>query len=137
VSLYETWNLAFITGTVNYLQIYYPKLLIPAVIAADPLSYLSNRATSLWMSLNFRQFAAFSRKPDLLIPGKSELAKLWGEINLRYAQELVEEETDKNLEDFEGSLDITLAQIMEIIKKSLTSVPLTPEELERLNRLYE
>ncbi len=135
-SLYETWNLAFITGNATYLQIYYPKLLIPAVIAADNLSYISNRAMSLWVSLNFRQFAAFMGKEDMQVPNKEALTELWGAINLKYAEQLAAAETGYPIAAFAPMLNLTLGQIMEYMKQSFNAVPLTPEEKARLDALY-
>ena len=135
-SLYESWNLAFITGNATYLQVYYPKLLIPAVIAADRLSYISNRAMSLWVSLNFRLFAAFTGKPDLQVPNKEALTELWGAINLKYAEALATAETGYPIAAFAPMLNTTLAQIMGYMKGSFSAVPLTPEEQARLNALY-
>lgn len=136
-SLYETWNLAFITGNATYLPIYYPKLLIPAVIDADSETYIANRAMSLWASLAFRQFAALSGKPDMKVPNKEELTAIWSDINYKYAKELAEAETGYPIEAFAPALDITLEQIMEIMKQSIFSVPLTDEEKARLEELYE
>jgi hypothetical protein len=136
-SLYETWNLAFITGNATYLQIYYPKLLIPAVIDADSETYIANRAMSLWASLSFRQFAALSGKPDMRVPNKEELTEIWSDINYKYATALAEAETGHPIEAFAPALNITLEQIMEIMKQSIFSVPLTDEERARLEALYE
>jgi len=38
-SLYETWNLAFITGNLPNLNLFYPKLLIPSVVCAGSKDY--------------------------------------------------------------------------------------------------
>lgn len=136
VSLYETWNLAFITGNLAYLQLLYPKLLIPAVIGAEHNEYLISRSAALWLSTLFHQFAALNRKPDAPIPNKKELAKVWGKVNLKYAEELAKEEAGKALNDFERALSITLGEIMETMKNSITSVPLSTEESERLSKIY-
>ncbi len=135
-SLYETWNLAFITGNVTYLHIYYPKLLIPAVIDADPMSYISNRAMSLWISLNFRQFAAAAGKADHPVPNKEELSTIWGGINRKYAEKLAVAETGYPIDAFAPMLNTTLAQIMEYMKQSFSAVPLSPEDQARMAALY-
>jgi hypothetical protein len=135
-SLYETWNLAFITGNATYLQVYFPKLLIPSVIAADRLSYISNRAMSLWVSLNFRLFAALTGKPDMQVPNKEALTELWGAVNLKYAEALATAETGYPIAAFAPMLNTTLAQIMEYMKQSFSAVPLTAEEKARLDALY-
>ena len=135
-SLYETWNLAFITGNTSYLPILYPKLLAPSIIGADHLSYISNRAMSLWVSLAFRLFAALTGKPDLQVPNEVELTELWGAINLMYAEALAIAETGYPIAAFAPMLNTTLAQIMGYMKQSFSAVPLTPEEKARLDALY-
>jgi len=136
VSLYETWNLAFCTGNLAYLQMLYPKLLIPAVIDAENNEYLITRSAALWLSTIFHQFAALNRKADAPVPYKKELAKIWGKVNLNYAAELAKEETGKDLSDFKKELNISLGQIMETMKHSISSVPLSNDESERLSRVY-
>lgn len=88
-SLYETWNLAFITGNMDNLDILYPKLLIPQVIGADSDKYITNRGIALWASINFYLFRKVRGKQDLVMPGSRELATRWGEINIKYAREYV------------------------------------------------
>ncbi|MBF0313831.1 MAG: hypothetical protein HQK50_08620 [Oligoflexia bacterium] len=83
-SLYETWNLAFLMGNVSNLNITYPKLLIPAVIAAGNEDYLMNRVESLWPTINFHVFAQ-AKGQNVFLPEQTELAKHWGEVNARYA----------------------------------------------------
>jgi hypothetical protein len=134
-SLYETWNLAFITGNSTYLNLYYPKLLIPAVIGADRMDYLSNRAYALWMSLNFRQFVAAKKIPEVVIPHKEELAKLWGSINVKYGRDLVQKEKEQNLDDLSGELNITLEKIMEQVKDNLATT-LSSDDAQKLMELY-
>ena len=109
-SLYESWNFAFITQHATYPAIYYPKLLIPAVIGADNKTYLANRAMSLWLSLFFRQFAALNGKPDVRIPNSEELTALWSSINYDYAEQLAIDETGYPIEAFAPALNITLAR---------------------------
>ena len=135
-SLYETWNLAFCTGNLAYLQMLYPKLLIPAVIDADNNEYLINRSAALWLSTIFHQFAALNKKADAPVPNKKELARVWGKVNLKYAQELAKEETGKDLSDFSEILNISLSEIIDTMKHTITSVPLTKEESDRLSKIY-
>lgn len=95
-SLYESWNFAFITGNMENLELLYPKLLIPQVLAAPSNEYLFNRALSLWVSINFDLFAkARGRKTTL--PNADRLAAAWGEVNLKYAQAFVREENEFEL----------------------------------------
>lgn len=134
-SLYETWNLAFITGNATYLQVYYPKLLIPAVIDADNLTYISNRAMALWLSLNFRLFAALSGQPDMQVPNEEALTSIWGSVNYGYAEELALDATGYPIQAFAPYLNTTLAQLMEYMKASL-SAGLSEEELAAMEALY-
>ncbi|MGK7954693.1 MAG: hypothetical protein AB4063_05455 [Crocosphaera sp.] len=85
--LYETWNLAFISGNMDNLDLLYPKLLIPSVLNASPHQYLFNRALSLWAAINFYLFRKASNQSDINLPNASRIAQLWGEINLKYARE--------------------------------------------------
>ncbi|SHI01139.1 hypothetical protein [Clostridium grantii] len=135
VSLYETWNLAFITGNLEHLQLLYPKLLIPSVIGAEQDEYLITRSAALWLSTLFHQFAALNRRENAPVPNKAELAKLWGKINLKYAEELAKE-AGKELNDFKEALNISMGDIMETMKHSISSVPLSKEESQRLAEIY-
>ncbi len=91
-SLYETWNLAFISGNMDNLDLLYPKLFIPQVLNAQSNEYLFNRALSLWVSINFYLFRKALNKPDLDLPGRPQIATRWGEINYKYAKEYVAQE---------------------------------------------
>lgn len=86
--LYETWNLAFITGNLSDLNVLYPKLLIPTVIGAKEDDYLFRRVLALWVSINLYLFDRYSEKPRIEMPNATDLALLWGSINLSYANEL-------------------------------------------------
>lgn len=91
-SLYETWNLAFISGNMDNLDLLYPKLLIPQVLNAQSNKYLFNRALSLWGAINFYLFRKAKQHPDVILPNHEEIAQLWGELNYKYAQEYVIQE---------------------------------------------
>lgn len=136
VSLYETWNLAFCLGNLSYLQVILPKLLIPEVIDAEHDEYLINRSAALWMTTLFHQFAVLTKRVNVEIPNRKELAKLWGEINLRYAMDLVTTESENTMKDCEEVLSITMGEIMEYMKKSMTELPLSNEDAERLAKVY-
>ncbi len=104
-SLYETWNLAFVTGNINNLNLIYPKLLIPVLLDAEPADYLMIRIESLWLTINFQLFAQGRRqetrvingvtttvpaqKINRVMPNKDSLARLWGDINLKYAKDFI------------------------------------------------
>jgi len=86
--VYETWNLAFCTGNLHFLNVLYPKLLTPKVLLASGPDYMYNRALALWLSLNFYLLADLDGKPHVKFAGQDELAALWGKINLRYTNYL-------------------------------------------------
>ncbi|MBN1044325.1 hypothetical protein DVW08_02960 [Clostridium botulinum] len=136
VSLYETWNLAFVIGNLAYLPVLIPKLLIPSVIDAEHNEYLITRSAALWLSTLFHQFAVLNKRENIPLKNSKELAMLWGKVNLKYAEELAKEEAGKELSDFNDVLKITLGDIMEKMKHSITSVPLSKDEAERLTRIY-
>ncbi|MBF0314209.1 MAG: hypothetical protein HQK52_12400 [Oligoflexia bacterium] len=90
-SLYETWNLAFITANIGDLRVLYPKLLIPSVINAAPEDYLYYRTLSLWLALKLYLYAKIKdqkeHREELKVPHSSELAQILGAINAKYADE--------------------------------------------------
>jgi hypothetical protein len=86
-SLYETWNLAFITANVRHPNLLFPKLLIPQVIDATPGEYIFKRVLALWVSIDFYLFAEIQGE-NVEIPNADALARLWGRINLGYARGL-------------------------------------------------
>jgi len=90
--LYETWNLAFITGNLDFPNLLYPKLLIPSVLLADGKGYIYYRALALWLSINFYLLAASEAasagQKHISFAGSSDLSTLWGKINLRYSNYL-------------------------------------------------
>lgn len=81
--LYETWNLAFVTGNMNNLHIIYPKLLIPCVLGASPENYLYFRTIALWLTVNFQLFAKI-HNVNIRLPNARKYAKIWGDINDKY-----------------------------------------------------
>jgi len=96
-SLYETWNLAFITSYLDYLHILYPKLLAPTVMNAEPDDYIFARGMGLWLSINFGLFKKVTKTPSPILPGKMALAKKWGAINRKYAAALFKKEKGMEL----------------------------------------
>lgn len=100
VSLYETWNMCFITSKLDYLPILYPKLLAPAVMNAEPDDYIFVRGMGLWLSVNFFLFKKITKTPSATLAGKDALAMKWGEINLKYAKALFKKEKNKELLGF-------------------------------------
>jgi hypothetical protein len=92
-SLYESWNMAFVTNCSNP-QFFFPKLLIPQVIDAKPEEYIFNRAIALWLAVNFHLFNRIEKKPLLHLPHNEEIARRWGEINLDYGKKLGREQKE-------------------------------------------
>jgi hypothetical protein len=82
--LYETWNLAFVTGNLEFLHILYPKLLIPRVTLATGQAYIYERVLALWLSIQFFLMADLQRVPHVRFTGQEDLASLWGKVNYRY-----------------------------------------------------
>jgi len=106
---YETWNLAFITGNLEFHNMLYPKLLIPSVLLADANDYLYHRVLALWLSINFYLMGYLSQHTPIVIPGKEEISKLWGKVNLRYinymqAQKGEPELPQSNEEEFDETM---------------------------------
>lgn len=99
-SLYQTWNLAFITAKLDFLHILYPKLLAPAVMNAAPHDYIFIRGMGLWLSINFGLFKKVTKASSPKLPGKDALSKVWGEINLKHAKVLFKEEKGMELVSF-------------------------------------
>jgi len=135
-SIFESWNLAFLTGNVTHLPIVYPLIFIPSVIGADSQDFLFHRHSALWPTALFLQFAMLTGKPDAPVPDKQALARLLGQINLPYGEELAREELGVDLEQLRPTLNITLGEIMELMKQELSTSPLSPEEQARLAALY-
>ena len=84
-SLYQTWNMCFVTRFEDFLYII-PKLLIPQV--ADyydkPRNYMYNRAIALYLYLNFSSFDYLEKKKlnkDIIKWHDSELSMEWGKSN--------------------------------------------------------
>jgi hypothetical protein len=100
VSLYESWNFAFITGNMKNMDIYYPKLLIPSVLLAESNHYIFYRGLALWPTLNFELFRKIEGGEDLETPNSQELTEKWGEINLKHAKYYTEKENGISLNNF-------------------------------------
>ena len=136
VSLYESWNLAFITGNIPYLHVIYPKLLIPSVINASPDDYLFNRALALWTSINFHLFAQLTQQPDYPIANAQEMAQLWGEINHESAKQFVRQTNGVELETFSYYLGMTYETLWgQLSQLLIASGVITQEEADELTDL--
>lgn len=111
-SLYSSWNLAFITGNLDNLDLYYPKLLVPQVLCAGSKQYLYNRVLALWLSLNFDLFRRARSLPNRVLPNRKPLAQLWGRINLKHAKKMVRQHNPKELKNFSILLTLPLQRLM-------------------------
>jgi len=97
VSLYETWNMAFILGELNNLDFLFPKLFIPSVINSKSENFLGARIISLWLSINNILFKNFDKSEKILGPkNRREMATAWGKINKKYAQKVFKEYVGKS-----------------------------------------
>ncbi|RXJ71522.1 hypothetical protein CS022_20765 [Veronia nyctiphanis] len=95
-SLYHTWNLCFITGDLPHLDLMYPKLLIPAVANASGDHYIHARAIILTITFSLMTLRIANNQPSAFeIQNKEKLCNLWGEINRKYARELLAVEEKK------------------------------------------
>ncbi len=102
VNLYEAWNIAFVLR--YFPQEFYltlPKLLIPETSSSSPEMYITNRVTSLWLTINF--INALKRnniKTKCSVVGdNSLLLNILGKNNLEYAQRSLFK-SEINLEEF-------------------------------------
>ncbi len=104
-SLYTTWNMAFVLGNINNLEIIFPKLLIPSLINAKNDNFLGTRVISLWLSINHALFRSYEKESkDTIGPNnKEEMAKAWAEINRKYASGLEKIDTCEELKNLENS----------------------------------
>lgn len=94
MSLYITWNMAFVLGDLDNVDLMMPKLLIPSVINAQNEHFLGTRAVSLWLSINSFLFRSIDSSALVTGPdNKKEMASAWGKINEKYALELARNQT--------------------------------------------
>lgn len=97
VSLYITWNLAFITGSMQELDILFPKLFLPSIINVKSENFLGVRFISLWLSINTFFFRTCDGVKNVRGPEyKKEMAKTWARINKKYAFDLAQKETHED-----------------------------------------
>jgi hypothetical protein len=87
--LYETWNLAFITGNLHFMNILLPKLLIPVVLLTNGPTYMYTRAMALWLSVNFYLIAGLQKASPVQFEGQDAYSRLLGAMNLKYKDYLV------------------------------------------------
>jgi hypothetical protein len=124
-SLYETWNLAFVTGHLPNLHLLYPKLLIPEVIDASPEDYVFHRVLALGISANFTILAQAQGKPAVNMPRAAEISKIWSAVNETYATAYVAKYNQKNLRNYRFLLSGKFADMKESLISFLKTFPLT------------
>jgi hypothetical protein len=96
VSLYITWNMAFVINNVNDWDILLPKLLIPSIIGSESENFIGARIISLWLTVNHGFYRTYDKKSVSAPKNKNEMAKAWGEINKKYAFDLAKKETHED-----------------------------------------
>lgn len=84
--LYETWNLAFVIGNLDDLQLFLPKLLIPEVIDAPEEIYLYKRGITLWVTANIVLLNLSKETVRDSIGPYPQAARVWGSINKEQAK---------------------------------------------------
>jgi len=91
-SLYTSWNMAFVLGNLNDLDLILPKLFIPSIIDAKSENFLGVRFISLWLTINF---AIFRKSDNIEVFGpknKTEIADAWANINKKYSSDIAKKE---------------------------------------------
>ncbi len=97
VSLYTTWNMAFVLSNFDDWDILLPKLFIPSIINVKSENASGVRMISLWLSINTFFFRKYDGLKKIIGPNnKKEMAQAWGEINKKYAFHLAKRETHEN-----------------------------------------
>jgi len=77
ISLYITWNMAFVLGNLKNVDIIFPKLLIPSIINAEGDNFIGARIISLWMTINHDIFRHYEKTEFLGPTNKTEMAIAW------------------------------------------------------------
>jgi hypothetical protein len=102
-SLYVTWNMAFLLGNIDDLDLAMPNLLLPSLIDAQHDEFIGIRVVSLWLSL-IQVFFRIAAGRSISRPQQSrEMAIAWAEINKKYALKLAQEETGEDAAMLEAS----------------------------------
>jgi hypothetical protein len=84
-SLYTTWNMAFVLGNLNNLELILPKLFIPSLIDAKNENFLGVRFVSLWLTINFAIFRKSDNTETYGPENKTEMTQAWADINKKYS----------------------------------------------------
>ncbi|MBF0312958.1 MAG: hypothetical protein HQK52_06055 [Oligoflexia bacterium] len=120
ISLYATWNLAFMTGYSPTMNLFYSKWLIPIVLDVAPNKFLQYRMVSLWLAENFRLFSMITNPKGHPIPRNREISTLWGEVNLKYAKEYTLKYKNRELT---GVKDLIMIPMVELRDKIINLIP--------------
>jgi hypothetical protein len=99
-SLYVGWNLAFVLGHLDNLDILFPKLLIPSVLSVKSNQFIEARVVSLWLSIIFYIFRLEENKTISGPQNRIEMAQEFGKINKKYAIELANKDLHENEKEF-------------------------------------
>jgi hypothetical protein len=99
-SLYVSWNLAFVLGELDNLDILFPKLLIPSVISVKSNQFIEARVVSLWLSIIFYIFRLEENKIISGPQNRIEMAQEFGSINKKYAIELANKDLNESEKEF-------------------------------------
>jgi len=92
ISLYVTWNMAYVLNELDDLDIIFPKLLMPSILNAKSENFMGVRFISLWLSLNHGFFRMYDKKKVLGPNNKRIMATAWSKINKKYAFNLAKQE---------------------------------------------
>ncbi len=86
ISLYGSWNAAFLLGNVDDFALIVPKQFIPALLHAETRGYIKVRTFSLWLTLNALLFRQLEGR-TIAVRGSASrrAAKAWGDVNRRHA----------------------------------------------------
>tara|TARA_Y100000310_G_scaffold326513_2_gene391492 strand:- start:621 stop:1868 length:1248 start_codon:yes stop_codon:yes gene_type:complete len=99
-SLYVSWNLVFVLGHLDNLDILFPKLLIPSVLGVKSNQFIEARVVSLWLSIIFYIFRLEENKTLSGPKDRFVMAQEFGEINKKYAIELANKDLHENEKEF-------------------------------------
>jgi hypothetical protein len=126
VSLYITWNLAFILGNLENLDLLFPKLLMPSIINAERNNFLGVRVVSLWLSINHFLFRSASKTEIVGPDNKIEMAKAWSEINKKYAFDLAKTKSNKDpkklMEEYDKFFVHSFYRLSKLVKEFFVKV---------------
>lgn len=110
-SLYVSWNLAFVLGHLDNLDILFPKLLLPSVLGVKSNQFIETRVVSLWLSIIFYIFRLEENKTLSGPQNRIEMAVEFGKINKKYAVELARRDLHESEKEFKEKYNRFFAHI--------------------------